>query len=351
MIRTEPRAGISDFEPNYLAAIDLYDEDFLWRYSPFPVDKADAPAPAVDRADRAQRRRVRADGRAGPAVAGDPVDGEARNEDIFPVSRPGVRVGARASERRRGPRHDARSAAAQARCSIAIRTRPTRGSSARASWSRTPATPAFVVPAFDVGRRAGLGEVIADNDDGSTRSWAGPAVEFPVYYEWRFRTGVEGDFEQLVHALVPRDMDPRVGVRDMDISRPGFGVAHVSNPPDDRVSLEGALLAPTTVRRGLAPESDFAPQIAAVINAPAEAMAAPPSSEIGGDDPVVAPPIYGSLARGRRSREAARGRPGLGPGAQSRSALSRGRRARRARRPEASGRSTCARRGSRSATC
>ena len=69
---------------------------------------------------------------------------------------------------------------------------------------------------------------------------------FPVYYEWRFRTGVEGDFEQLVRALVPRDMDPRVGVRDMDISRPGFGVAHVSNPPDDLVSLEGALLAPTT---------------------------------------------------------------------------------------------------------
>ena len=37
VIRTEPRAGTSDFEPNYLAAIDLYDEDFPWRYSPVPV--------------------------------------------------------------------------------------------------------------------------------------------------------------------------------------------------------------------------------------------------------------------------------------------------------------------------
>ena len=34
VIRTEPRHSVTDFEPNYLAAIDLYDEDFPWRYSP-----------------------------------------------------------------------------------------------------------------------------------------------------------------------------------------------------------------------------------------------------------------------------------------------------------------------------
>jgi hypothetical protein len=38
VIRTEPRAGVTDFESNYLAAIDFYDEDFAWRYSPVPVD-------------------------------------------------------------------------------------------------------------------------------------------------------------------------------------------------------------------------------------------------------------------------------------------------------------------------
>src|SRR5919108_2405924 len=38
IIRTEPRAGVTDFEPNYLAAIDFYDEDFPWRYSPVPPD-------------------------------------------------------------------------------------------------------------------------------------------------------------------------------------------------------------------------------------------------------------------------------------------------------------------------
>ncbi|MCZ4516851.1 hypothetical protein O3Q52_53905, partial [Streptomyces sp. ActVer] len=32
--RTEPRPGVTNVEPNYLAHIEFSDEDFLWRYSP-----------------------------------------------------------------------------------------------------------------------------------------------------------------------------------------------------------------------------------------------------------------------------------------------------------------------------
>src|SRR5262249_6858329 len=113
------------------------------------------------------------------------------------------------------------------------------------------------------------------------------ADEFPIYFEWSFRTGVDGDFESLVRALVPRDMDPRIGVRDMDIARPGFGIDTASNPPDDLVGLEGALLAPTTVRKGLVAGNNFASQLEAVLNAPTAARAG------GTVDPLVAPPIYG----------------------------------------------------------
>ena len=108
-----------------------------------------------------------------------------------------------------------------------------------------------------------------------------------MYFEWRFRTGIDGDFESLVRALVPRDMDPRVGVRAMDIAHPGFGVDAVTNAPDDTVALEGALLAPSTVRRGLAAGNTFVPQVEPVVNAPADAR------ERRDHDPVVAPPIYG----------------------------------------------------------
>src|SRR5574342_1284192 len=34
IVRTEPRHWVTDFEPNYLACIEFYDEDFPWRYSP-----------------------------------------------------------------------------------------------------------------------------------------------------------------------------------------------------------------------------------------------------------------------------------------------------------------------------
>ena len=295
VIRTEPRAGNSDFEPNYLAAIDLYDEDFPWRYSPFPADKATHQLPPwIVLIVLKDHEWERMDLRTSPAIQLKPA---ARNEDIFPVAGQEsmwahVHLNAAAGQ---GTTPDL------AQLAQLLDRHPdeayARLISPRKLDQNTGYT-GFVVPAFEVGRRAGLGITIPDSADGSARSWVGPDRVFPVYYEWRFRTGVEGDFEQLVHALIPRDMDPKVGVRDMDISRPGFRVAHVSNPPDDLVSLEGALLAPTSVRRGLAPGSDFAPQIAAVINEPAEAMDAPPSTGIGAGDPLVAPPIYGSWHAG-----------------------------------------------------
>ena len=34
VVRTEPLNRITNFEPNYLAFIEFYDEDFLWRYTP-----------------------------------------------------------------------------------------------------------------------------------------------------------------------------------------------------------------------------------------------------------------------------------------------------------------------------
>ena len=38
IVRTEPRDWITNAEPNYLAAIEFYDEDFPWRYTPAAPD-------------------------------------------------------------------------------------------------------------------------------------------------------------------------------------------------------------------------------------------------------------------------------------------------------------------------
>ena len=34
IVRTEPRRWVTDFEPNYLAFIEFYEEDFPWRFTP-----------------------------------------------------------------------------------------------------------------------------------------------------------------------------------------------------------------------------------------------------------------------------------------------------------------------------
>ena len=42
IMRTEPRDWVTNFEPNYLAALEFYDEDFPWRYTPAAPDPATA---------------------------------------------------------------------------------------------------------------------------------------------------------------------------------------------------------------------------------------------------------------------------------------------------------------------
>ena len=168
---------------------------------------------------------------------------------------------------------------------------------AAAARRRTRAYTAFVVPTFEVGRKAGLGQPIDDDADaGMKLAWrSGGATEFPIYYEWYFRTGEAGDFEDLVERMKPRPIDKRVGIRDIDIAHPGFGMPLVPVPvgPGDAdhegvVGLEGALKAPTMEPKPLDPiEPVSRRRPRTIVNAPAIAQAT------GDGDPVIAPPLYG----------------------------------------------------------
>src|SRR5690242_20570302 len=65
---------------------------------------------------------------------------------------------------------------------------------------------AFLVPSFKVGVLAGLGNVDAINNiKGTEFAWIPNEpqtnYELPVYYQWEFSTGQEGDFEALVRKL------------------------------------------------------------------------------------------------------------------------------------------------------
>lgn len=109
---------------------------------------------------------------------------------------------------------------------------------------------AFLIPAFETGRLAGLGR---DASTTSTQqaSWLNEdptdafdinIKDFPYYKHWTFKTSALGDFETLVKDLVPRQVDATKGSRPMDIQSTGFNVEPTYSLS---VGLEGALRPPT----------------------------------------------------------------------------------------------------------
>lgn len=300
VVRTEPRDWVTDFEPNYLAFIELYDEDFPWRYTPARA-AGDRLRPwlalAVLEEDSAEE------------------EGEfTRDDQRLPL--PTITVRSTAAL----PPHTQTWAWAHVhtnesfggatdfeRFLDSLRTPDHPNADRITSRLTSPrrlkpntAYGAFVVPAFETGRLAGLGQD-PKNVDAQQPAWTdapGP-VELPVFYAWRFRTGENEDFESMVKRLEPRAADPRVGIRDMDGEQPGWGLTVGTDigqivPAIEKqtvLGLEGALRAPTTRARPQAIDAGrpFFRQLEAVLNFPAQRLATPGAEAL----PVISPPIYG----------------------------------------------------------
>ncbi len=105
---------------------------------------------------------------------------------------------------------------------------------------------AFLIPAYENGRKAGIGEAAtAISNQVSWINAAGSTVPdlsdhpFPYYYRWYFRTGIKEDFEYQVRQLEPRILSGQVEGQKMDLQRVGFGINYSAN--SGTVSLEGAL--------------------------------------------------------------------------------------------------------------
>ena len=155
---------------------------------------------------------------------------------------------------------------------------------------------ACVVPTFELGRLTGLGHAVSEDalkaPGALAPAWlsgdAAPKdLSLPVYYSWAFRTGEGGDFETLARGLTP-DTPAGLGLRDVDISKPGFDAGGAT-----KTALQGALRPVQLLDPDGKPAVDAPPppafqtNLAAILNAPGKAEATP------GVDPVLAPPIYG----------------------------------------------------------
>jgi hypothetical protein len=147
---------------------------------------------------------------------------------------------------------------------------------------------AYLVPAFEAGRRAGLG---LDNTGvpGMQPAWTPGAgtVSLPIFYQWSFETGPQGDFASLVRKIHPKPLAPEVGFREMDVASPGLGL-----PPaaDTALPVEGALKRyPEIVPPPqTGPTHDtWLQKLTKLLNEPAELFKTDPTT------PLVTPPLYG----------------------------------------------------------
>jgi hypothetical protein len=147
---------------------------------------------------------------------------------------------------------------------------------------------AFLVPAFEIGRQAGIGtdvSAITSADAAWTSATAAP-LRLPFYYTFEFHTSDEGDFESLVRRLTPQVLPADVGIRAMDVSNPLPGISPAGPPP---LGLQGALQSVLTQPTPWndPPKSAFQIDVQNFINNPDASF--DPSKP----DPIIAPPIYG----------------------------------------------------------
>jgi IPT/TIG domain len=155
---------------------------------------------------------------------------------------------------------------------------------------------AFVVPTFQVGVQAGLGQ----QPSGSQLGWAWDStttfpLQLPFYYSFSFQTSDAGDFESLVRRMQPRQMPPSVGLRPMDVSNPDLNWA-VGPAAASPLGIGGSLRSVQTIDMvwPVAADPDganFQNDLTALLDVsspPADNPAAPNPT-----DPPVNPPMYG----------------------------------------------------------
>jgi hypothetical protein len=149
----------------------------------------------------------------------------------------------------------------------------------------------FLVPAFEIGRQAGLGKDvsgIATADPAWTKDTVAP-LSLPFYYQFEFNTSDEGDFESLVRRLTPRVLPAEVGQRPMDVTTPAPHISSAGPPLGLEGALHSVLTEPTDWKDP--DKTNFQTDVQTFINHPQLSTDDPANPNP--DDPIIAPPIYG----------------------------------------------------------
>jgi len=253
VIRTEPRAGVSNFESNYMAAIDFYDEDFPWRYTPAPpagLQLSPWIALVVLKKDEFDEGRNLAK-RPLPFITLAAPQSLPTASELWAWAHVHFNQGLSVAASSELVSSDMNA--------VIPRVQSILDANPDLAYSRllcprlldvNTSYDAFVVPVFESGRLAGLGFDPAAAPSALASAWAPYAGQqepknLPYYYRWSFGTGDRGDFRYLVGLLKPQPVDPTVGTRDFDSQAPGSGLPGTAKPGLNGVlRLGGALEVP-----------------------------------------------------------------------------------------------------------
>ena len=231
IVKVEPRDWITNFEPNYLPLHRV-----LRRGLPLALHAGrarrpvDQPAAAVARAGRARREDEFRRGRRRRRPAAAVHRGRRRRRrsrrpaELWAWAHVHVNR-APGAGRAGGPTTWPPCCRGSRRCSRRTPTSRTRAAVARAGSTPNTAYHAFLVPAFETGRLAGLGLDPAAAPFATARRWdpypvpadRADATSTPTTTAGTSAPATVGDFEYLVRLLEPRPLDARVGRRDMDV--------------------------------------------------------------------------------------------------------------------------------------
>ena len=338
IFRTEPHNWITNFEPNYLPAIEFYDEDMAWRYTPLAPDANGRLQPWLALIVLEEREKD-PEFKEGGDVRNKPLPYiEVTDMSLFPPADQ-LWAWAHVHVNRSLAANDTEFVSSDMNAVLsklqAVLTENPDLAYSRILCPRklggNRGYHAFLMPTFESGRRGGLGLDPYTNPAlpaVGTSAWEPytdrpEATRYPYYFRWYFRTGGTGDFESLVRLLKPQKVDHRVGRRDLDVQSPGVNVRGIQEGRPDLggiLKLGGALRVPNAdftademsaaqkyenwatpypqpIQQDIAAlvnlADDYAGIAAAAANKDAGIVDADDPNQ-GDPDPVITPPLYGT---------------------------------------------------------
>ncbi len=288
IIRTEPHAHMTDFEPNYFPAIEFDRPDFPWLFSPATPDGARRLRPWICLIVVPKERAIlKTNQQPLPTIT-------CSREELPDLDQSWAWAHAQiVGEQRSTPDPSPRATLQQI-----LNNHPERTLSRLLAPRRLDPNTAYyacLVPTYEVGRKTGLGEPITPEDEQALKpAWVKTAtpgsITLPVFFQWEFRTGIAGDFESLARRLTPQPLPSSVGLRPVDIRTPGWGMPVLPpGAPGSLLDLGGALLTPETQPRDWPdqPRKTFQSALGAILNAPAT------MAGTSGAPALLGPPLYG----------------------------------------------------------